>query len=144
MVQTMTEENKTPATSAESVLKFRKVRSVTRPVLKLEVNTEYYLKIEEVFRTEVLTEEQRAKSKYPESESITLVNVTDLETGEAMQLVVRTVFSAELIEAYPGDAYVGKCFAVKMSNADGKRYKVFSIQEIELEPEAPAEKPAKK
>lgn len=131
-----------------SAPKFRKVASITRPVLKLDDGQTHYIQIEEAFRVERLTEEQRRKSKFPESEEIVLCNVTDLETGEAMQLVVRTVFRSELEEAYPNAGYVGKAFEVKMSDAGaGKRYKLFSIAEVELiadeEPAPETTKPKK-
>ncbi len=116
-----------------STPKFRKVASITRPVLKLDDGATHYILIEEPFRVEKLSEEQRRKSKFPESEEIVLCNVTDLETGEAMQLVVRTVFRSELEQAYPNGGYVGTSFEVKMSDAGaGKRYKLFSIAEVEL------------
>jgi hypothetical protein len=114
------------------VLKFKRIASVSRPVLKLALNKVYYIQIQSPFKVEQLTEEQRKKSAYPESETITIFDVVDLETGEELQLVGRSVFVSEISEKYPDNSYVGKAFEFSLSKPEGKRYTVPRIYEIEV------------
>ena len=112
--------------------KFRRIASVSRPVMKLDVGKTYYVQIQSPFKSELLSEEQRKKSKYPESETITIFDVLDLETGEEMQAVGRSVFVSEMSEKYPENAYVGRSFEFSLSRPEGKRYTVPRIYEIEV------------
>lgn len=62
----------------------------------------------------------------------TLVNVTDLSTGELGLLIVNKVLAGQLEELYPKGGFVGKSFAITMKPAaDGKRYKTFVLYELE-------------
>jgi hypothetical protein len=64
----------------------------------------------------------------------TVVPVGDVETGEAMNLLVPSVMESALSESYPNDDYVGKVFMVcKMPKRPGKRY--FDIKLVEVEAE---------
>jgi hypothetical protein len=131
--QPQTEENKpTAAPETATAPRFKRVASVSRPVLKLVLNKTYFILIQSAFKSEKLSEEQRKKSAYPESEVITIFDVVDLESGEEMQCVGRSVFVSEISEKYPNDSYVGKAFEFSLSKPEGKRYTVPRIYEIEV------------
>ena len=62
----------------------------------------------------------------------TVMPVCDVETGEAMNLLVPSVMQSALEETYPDNEYVGKTFMVcKMPKRPGKRY--FDIKLVEVE-----------
>lgn len=64
----------------------------------------------------------------------TLMEVTDMETGELGLLIVNKVLAGQLDELYPKDAYIGHAFAITMKpKADGKRYKTFVVYELEAD-----------
>ena len=65
-------------------------------------------------------------------EPATLLEVTDLSTGEIAQIVTNEVLKSTLRDEYPQDTYVGKCFSItKKGREAGKQYNKFSIEEIE-------------
>ena len=105
-------------------------RHVTLPVLKLEKNVERYFRF---------TAPMHLGKKIDDAkDAATLMNATDLATGEVGQIVVPAVLQKELDEGYPSAAYVGKCFAVKLTRVPEKRYNLISLIEIE-DPTAGAE-----
>jgi hypothetical protein len=62
----------------------------------------------------------------------TLIDVTDLATGELGLLIVNKVLAGQLDELYPNSGFIGRNFAVTMKpKADGKRYKTFVVYELE-------------
>lgn len=61
----------------------------------------------------------------------TLVNVTEVTTGQEMQYIVNAVLQGLWDDEYPKNAYVGKSFAIyKQGKAPGKRYSNISLSEI--------------
>lgn len=128
---------------------FVKVRSVTRPILKMDGSKPVYFKVEGAIHLAPAMEGGRkqkdaAGNELPPPE---IMFVTNLETGEESTIVVNKVLGSELSSTYPSDAYVGKCFAVeKIAPAGNKRYATFQISEIEVKAAAPKEetKPAAK
>lgn len=61
-----------------------------------------------------------------------IAKITNLQTGEEMRLVAHSVLQSNLEEAYADKTYVGKCFKVEKTKAQGKRYFNFNIVEIKL------------
>jgi hypothetical protein len=60
--------------------------------------------------------------------------VTNLETGEEMQIIANEVLKSSLEDAYPDASYVGKSFEiVRKPIQKGKKYVTFTITEIEAE-----------
>ena len=141
------------------------LKNVTLPLLKIADDRQYYFK----FLTQMaLGKQMPAKPKFDESGKpiidketgevamtvetpATVAQVLNLEDNHEYQILCATVFNKELLEGYPGHTYVGKCFAVVISKANGKRYKIAQIQEIEdptatapSEDTATETKPAKK
>ena len=112
------------------------IRRVTMPSLKLMPEVPVYVKI-----TDPLFQGREIKGKEGEEQKAPpkILNVINLETGEAMQLVAGTVVVSELTENYPNDAYVNKCFMItkgkKREQAGGRGYFTYEISEIE-EPKA--------
>ena len=113
------------ATSAGTAPSFAVVKAVTRPVLKFGVSPEYVR-----FEGPMYVGERLEKSKY--DDPATLAEVVNLRTGEQMIMICYKVLSTELTKHYPNDGYVGKDFEIRKVAADGKKYALWSIAEIQL------------
>lgn len=62
-----------------------------------------------------------------------LCEVVDMETGEQALFIVPTVVKSNLEEKYAAGAYVGKGFEIICHGTkEGKRYKTYSIYEVEV------------
>lgn len=135
-------------TTAFALSNFRVVRHVTRPLLKIEENKPYYLKIDGAIRQA----EQQKKPKMVKQGDGTevpqpppfIVDITNLVTGHPMQMVCNEVFRTELEKQYKDGSYVGKFFQFsKNTKAEGKNYNTFGITEIEpVSDEKTADTPA--
>lgn len=109
------------------------IKHVTMPTLKLVPGTPAYVKI-----TDPIFDGKPSKKKEGETEEKKppkILNVINLETGEAMQLVCGTVVVSEILDNYKEDAYVGKCFMIEKGNkvdaGGGRGYFTYKISEIE-------------
>lgn len=111
--------------------KFKKIRNVTLSVLKQVKDTEYYIKITGPMHLgKEVVGKPGANGEIKKKEPAHICEVVNLETGEPHILICPTVFRKELSECYPGDGYVGKCFAISFTRIDGKDYNVYTIAEI--------------
>jgi hypothetical protein len=113
---------------------FKPVRKklLTRPVLKWEVSKPKYLKIEASMHIGKEIKSRSEKEGDKKKDPATIAHVIDLTTGEPAQIIVNAVLKSVLIDEYPGDAYVGKCFSItKQARQPGKQYDPFQIEEIE-------------
>ena len=108
---------------------FKTKRVVTVPNLKMEIEKPVHVRIEsKMFKGQA----QKATAGRQAMEPATIVNVTNLETGEVGQLILGATLVSILTEAYPGDKYVGVAFRfTKHPKKDGKRYHTYSVEEIE-------------
>lgn len=108
--------------------RFKKVKAITLPLLKMENEVEYYLKFDgPMFLGKAIDDKK---------EAATLANVTNLESGEQVQIICATVLRGILDEAYPGEEYVGKCFEIVKHRDLEKKYNTYSVCEVaEPEPE---------
>lgn len=107
----------------------KRKKLLTRPVLKYVVDVANYVLIETAAH---IGKEMKPGADGKKKEPATLCNVIDLKTGEPAQLILNAVVKSVLTEEYPGDSYVGKCFAItKQARVPGKSYDPFSIEEIE-------------
>ena len=115
---------------------FKVKRNVTLPTLSLNVGDVKFVRFDEaMYVGKIVKVKEGEKAKEPP----TLVNVTNMETGEQATLVVNAVLKSTIEEAYPGASYIGKTFRVeKMEKKAGKAYHGFKIQEVEVEAEAVA------
>jgi hypothetical protein len=108
-----------------------KVKKVlTRPTFKLVVDVPTFIRAEDAMF--VGTVRKRRDGTAPDKEPPTLLNCTNLETGEQGQIILNTIVKQTLEEEYPSAAYVGKCFQItKQKRKEGKQYDPFNIVEIE-------------
>ena len=106
-------------------------KHVTMPTLKLMPDVPAYVKITDpIFQGK----SQPAKKGETEKKPPMIFNVTNLETGEVCQMVAGTVVHREILDNYPKDAYVGKCFMIikgKKKGSGDRGYFTYEIAEIE-------------
>lgn len=112
---------------------FRVVKHVTRPLLKITDNKQYYI----MFENPLKQAEQVKNPKTGADGNVVpppfIIDVLNLEDGISMQMVANEVLKSELEKQYPDATYVGKYFEiVKNTRAEGKRYNTFGITELEL------------
>lgn len=100
----------------------RKIRSITKQLLKLENNRPYYLRLVGPMFLGKKIDDQK--------EPATLIDVVNLETGEENQIIVAAVLKGILHETYEGDSYVGKCFEVVKHRIAEAKYNTFNLSEI--------------
>ncbi len=111
------------------------IKHVTMPTLKLVPDVPAYVKITApIFEGKT----QPAKDGEPAKKPPMIFNIINLETGEVCQLVAGTVVQRELIDSYPKDSYVDKCFMIikgKKKGSGDRGYFTYELAEIE-EPKA--------
>lgn len=119
-----------PANLAEMIAPGMKVkRQVILPTLSLQVNVPKTLIATAAMYVSTYTDPDPKKAK---EKPATVLPVGDVETGEAMNLLVPAVMESALNESYPDQEYIGKVFMVcKMPKRPGKRY--FDIKLVEVE-----------
>lgn len=110
--------------STATNLQFQKIKAVTLPVLKLELNETRYIAI--------LGAMHEGKKIDDKKEPATLAHAVDMRTGEEGLLICATVLKKELQENYPGEDYVGKGFEITKHRDPEKKYNVFSIAEVSI------------
>lgn len=109
---------------------FKVKRNITLPLLKLEKNNEYYVKFDgPMFLGKEINPGK--ESSDVRKQAATLANVVNLETGELCQIICPLVLQHELNDAYPGEGYVGLCFAISLTRPEGKAYNLVQVTEIE-------------
>lgn len=101
---------------------FKRLRSVTLPVLKLEKGKPRYLYI--------LGAMHAGKKIDDQKEAATLIHAVDMETGEEGTVICPAIMVKELTENYPNAGYVGKGFEVVLTRVPEKRYNLVSICEV--------------
>ena len=129
-------DEKTEATETAPVaFKPTIIKHVTMPTLKLMPDVPVYVKIlEKMFEGKT----QPAKEGETPKKAPWIFNVINLETGENCQMVAGTVVQREIVDSYPKDAYVEKCFMItkgKKKGSGDRGYFTYSIAEI-AEPDA--------
>ena len=108
---------------------FRKTKLVTVPVMKIDFDKPYYVRLDSPF---YLGKEIKEKSGKPSKKPATLVNVTNMETGDLGIIVCNEVLKSTIEEGYPENSYQGKIFEIiKHPKKEGKEYCTFSIAECE-------------
>jgi hypothetical protein len=114
-----------------NVPKFKVTKTVTLPLSKWQLEVPKYLEITgAIFEGKQVSEQ---KGKVGDMEAAHLFRAIDLTTGEQCEVISGTVLMGTLNEAYPDDAYVGKQFMFTQHAVEGKRYKTYSVTEIEVE-----------
>jgi hypothetical protein len=124
----------------KQIYNFKKLKAVTLQLFKMKMGTEYYFKFigpmhlgKEIEQKDTVAADGTivpAAKRAP----ATLAHVINLETGDEGQIICSTILNKELNDAYPGESYIGKCFAISMEKIDGKQYNLTLVTEI-AEPE---------
>jgi len=104
------------------------VKAVTLPILKKADDQPIFVTITSPI---ILGKQMAAKEGEAAQEPAHLCNVINLETGEEMQMIANTVLRGSLDETYPKESYVNKSFKIVQMKVPGKRYKNYSMFEIE-------------
>lgn len=118
---------------AKAKPKFKVLKKVTMPLLKIVVDVPIYVEFTGAIHTgkKVQTKEEKDKNK-PARDPADLAPVIDLETGEECEIIMNAVCKGHLTESYPDDGYVGLQFSIlKRKKNPGKDYFPFDIQQIE-------------
>lgn len=107
---------------------------VTLPQLKLLEGGKVYIKPEAAMVKEAdKVRKDKDGNEVIETGPFTM-RVTNLETGELMQIVVPAVLHGVLCDNYVGDSYVGKGFQVEVcKKVAGKKYREIKVAELELD-----------
>jgi hypothetical protein len=108
---------------------FQVKRAITLELLKPALDVPVYVLI----KTPIKVGKAIVKAGEQNMEPAKVVNCTNLETGEDVQMIIPSVLNAILTEEYPDDTYVGKGFQIiKRAKTAGKRYHTFNVAELEL------------
>jgi hypothetical protein len=124
------------AATAKPAFKFKVKKHVTLPLLKIEESVPVYIRVTEpiFLAKEIEGTRARKNAEGAVQQPPHLANVTNLETGEEMQIIANEVLKSSLEDAYPDASYVGKSFEiVRKPIQKGKKYVTFTITEIEAE-----------
>lgn len=139
-------------TAPTTAPKFKIKSHVTLKLLKVKEGEDYAVTIETPFIKGEAQPVRKVKEEFtnPETgvietriveskpqEPPVLCQVTNLYTGERMQMIAGSVFHSEITKKYTDDSYVGKSFAFKVYAIQGKRYKGVELAEVEVETPAP-------
>lgn len=114
--------------------KFKVLRNVTVPTLKMELESPIYIKaMGPHFKgkdQKPVKDPDTGEMKTPKP--VDILTVTDIESGELRQLVLGAALLSILDEGYPENAYVDKAFRViKHDKSPGKRYFTYSVDEVD-------------
>ena len=112
-------------------LMFKKLKTVTVPVLKLMPDAPVYI---QPTKAMYIGKEMPAKAGSKPMEPATLLEVIDLSTENEGIVIVGAVLRGIISEAYPDESYVGKMFELVNHGKRGdKKYNSYSLTEVELE-----------
>jgi len=121
--------DKSAAAPAPAKPAFKIAKRVTVRTMKVEKD-EIFVKFESKIETKKKMEKDEAGKMV--EKTIDVARVTDLTTGESVQIVIGSVLRSDLGEHYPNDSYVGKGFRLQKKDVPGKRYKTYEIDELDL------------
>lgn len=114
--------------------KFKKVKDVTLQLFKMKPNgpAMYFRFDSEMFEGKKIKDDDH-------KDPAILINVTNLETGEAGQIIAPTLLRSALIEAYieKNESYVGRCFELSMTRIPSEKYNRINLIEISIENDKP-------
>lgn len=102
--------------------KFKRIRNVTLPVLKLGLGQPRFLYI--------LGPMKEGPKLDDKKEPAILIHAADMETGEEGNVIAPAILRKELTEGYPGDGYVDRGFEVTKTRDPEKKYNHVSIAEV--------------
>jgi len=104
---------------------FTRTKEITLPIMKIACDKSYYIQPTAAMFL--------GKKLDGDDEAATLLNCTNLETGESVQIVVPSVLKSILEESYKEDSYVGVNMEfIKGQKPSGKRYHPFTVCEVSV------------
>ena len=109
-----------------SMPKLKLKKRVTVPLLKQRAGGEG---IAVIFLSPIYQGEKIEGGKI--TEPAKLARVLNVVDGQVYQIILHTVTIKELTKAYPEDSYVGKGFAIRLHNVEGKNYLIADISEFD-------------
>jgi len=122
------------AEASQNAPKFKKVRHVTLPQLKIKTGVEYILRIETPFERGKSRGEPQKDAGGNVKEPPFIFQATDMVTGEMFHVVANTGIRNEIEEHYPDAGYVGKIFSItageKRVAKNGNNFTPFEIAEV--------------
>lgn len=127
--QTQNTESTQANAPAPSAPAFKIKGHVVLPLLKWTDNVSKYLKITGPIHVGKEIQEKGATKK---KEPAHLMEVIDLETGEAGEVIVATVLRGILTENFPDETYIGRGFRIMQRKIPGKDYNGFDVDELDL------------
>lgn len=107
-------------------MKFKRLKPVVRPLLKLMAGVEVHVRITGPMHL--------GKQIKDDKEPATLVDILNLDNGEEMQMILPKIVREALAEQFPSDKYVGRCFALELMRVPEKRYNLVRTL-VEIEPD---------
>ena len=114
----------------QSGITFKKVKTVTVPVLKLSPDVPVYIRVEQAMEISKQIDNKKGQAMEP----ATIMHCTDLNSDEECLLIVGKMLQSVIDENFPDQSYVGKCFEVINHGKRGdKKYNAYSLNEIELD-----------
>lgn len=120
------------AQAASKAPTFKRVKQVTYATFKVRAEEPRFFKF--LGPIHVGNASTKAGSDGTPMKPANVALVTDMQSGEQGQIVVPAVLERILLDSYPGESYVGKCFEItKHQPAEGKRYSTFDVFETAAE-----------
>ena len=104
---------------------FRVVKKITKPLMKMEENRQYFLRIDSN-SYEADFQLQKGETGNPP----TIMDVMDYETGEECRILVHTALLGDLTKSYPNGDFVGRSFSIVRHPMGSKKYVTYSIDEV--------------
>ena len=117
-----------------SGLKFKKIRSVTVPVIKMMPGKPVYLRFEG--KMEISKQVNQKKVGDEPMKPATILHCVNLQNDSECILIVGAMLKSVIDEAYPNATYVGKNFELMNHGKLGDRkYNAYSLNEVEISEE---------
>lgn len=107
-----------------------KKKMVTLPQLKMSDGKTIYVRIESEITASKVVSDRKGKDGET-MKPADVCNVTNLETGEMATIICGTVLKNKLEETYENNGYVGRSFEITQHKVEGKRWRSYSIAELE-------------
>ena len=115
----------------KSGLVFKKVKSITVPVIKLSADKPVYLRFESAMEQskQIVTKKVGSQPMEP----AVIMHCLNHENDSECILIVGKMLQSVINESFPDNAYVGKSFEIVNHGQRGdKKYNAYSVNEIEV------------
>lgn len=121
-------KNKHEGATEDNAPTFSRAKALTLPTISFKNDGTKFLRLlGKIYVGKAIKQDGKTPEKPAD-----LCEVMDLESGELSLLIVPALVKSTLEENYPSGGYVNKAFEIACHGTkDGKRYKTFSIYELE-------------